>query len=340
MKGGATTGITDTAALPIASWRNRLRTRPLLTYGREAVILAGLDLGVGAGRRPIVLGLSDCRWSRARAILAVLAFPKAREFNGRGQIVVDLAEDWLVSATVDEFACFRGSLELTGLQESLVADRQAKVRAAVEGRLAVSASFLTGSYRRHTLITPLREADVDIVVVLDRGYRRRGARAVLELVKSALRETYPSSRISRNGQAVTIRFADFTVDVVPAFATCWWEDDGWDICNSGDDTWIRTNPGKHIELSSKINQRTDGLLVPTVKILKAWNRNAGRPLRSFHLEVLAWKILDPGWFLAGWWGAGVGMGADPDNVRRFFTEAPASCRCAIRPAAAATWAST
>jgi Second Messenger Oligonucleotide or Dinucleotide Synthetase domain len=252
--------------------------------------------------------------------------PRARALSSRDQIVVGLTEDWLVSATDDAFACFRRSLELTGLQESLVADRQAKVRAAAEGRLAVSASFLTGSYRRHTLITPLREADVDIMIVLDRDYRRRGARAVLELVKSALHETYPSSRISRNGQAVTITFADFTVDVVPAFATRWWEDDGWDICNSGDDTWIRTNPGKHIELSSKINQRTGGLLVPAVKMLKAWNRNAGRPLRSFHLEVLAWKILDPGWFLAGWWGPGVGMGTDPDNVRRFFTEAPARLR--------------
>jgi hypothetical protein len=50
---------------------------------------------------------------------------------------------------------------------------------------------------------------------------------------------------------VTITFADFTVDMVPAFATRWWDD------------------------------------VPTVKMLKAWNRNAGRPLRSFHLEVLA-----------------------------------------------------
>jgi hypothetical protein len=249
--------------------------------------------------------------------------------SSRDQIVVGLTEDWLVSATDDAFACFRRSLELTGLQESLVADRQAKVRAAAEGRLAVSASFLTGSYRRHTLITPLREADVDIMIVLDRDYRRRGARAVLELVKSALHETYPSSRISRNGQAVTITFADFTVDVVPAFATRWWEDDGWDICNSGDDTWIRTNPGKHIELSSKINQRTGGLLVPAVKMLKAWNRNAGRPLRSFHLEVLAWKVFDPGW-LAAWFGPGVGMGSDPENVGRFFAEAPDRLRRKLR----------
>lgn len=218
------------------------------------------------------------------------------------------------------FADFRGNLELTGLQESLVATRQAKVRAALGRDLTVHDSFLTGSYRRRTLIAPMRDADVDIIVVLDRTYRRRGPRAVLNLVKDTLGETYPSSKISRNGQAVTITFSDFTVDVVPAF-TPWWDSDSLDICNSGDESWIRTNPRKHIEISSKINQRTGGLLVPTVKMLKAWNRTAGRPLRSFHLETLAWKILDPGWFLTMWWGPGVGLGSDPDNIRKFFTQA-------------------
>lgn len=223
------------------------------------------------------------------------------------------------------FADFRASLELTGLQESLVAARHEKVRAAVARGVTVRDSFLTGSYRRRTLIAPMRDADVDIMVVLDRTYRRRGPTAVLDFVKDTLAETYPSSKISRNGQAVTISFSDFNVDVVPAF-TPWWDTDSLDICNSGDETWIRTNPRKHIEISSKINQRTEGLLVPTVKMLKAWNRTADRPPRSFHLEALAWKILNPGWFLTGWWGPGVGLGSDPENISKFFTQAQGRLR--------------
>jgi hypothetical protein len=56
-------------------------------------------------------------------------------------------------------------------------------------------------------------------------------------------------------------------------------------------------------------------------MLKAWNRAAGRPLHGFHLEVMAWKVLDPGW-RAAWFGAGLGMGSDPENLARFFAEAP------------------
>lgn len=119
------------------------------------------------------------------------------------------------------FVGFRRNLEITDLQERVAAVRQERVRAAVARGLTVQDSFLTGSYRRRTMIGPLR-ADVDIVTVLDRIYRRRGPRAVLDLVKSTLQEEYPSSRVSRNGQAVTIRFSDFTVDVVPAFVP-WWD---------------------------------------------------------------------------------------------------------------------
>jgi len=80
---------------------------------------------------------------------------------------------------VQAFERLRSNLELTGLKESTVATRQKNIRAAVATQLTVVADFLTGSYRRQTLIGPLKSADVDIVVVLDRGYRERGTRAVL-----------------------------------------------------------------------------------------------------------------------------------------------------------------
>jgi hypothetical protein len=72
-----------------------------------------------------------------------------------------------------------------------------------------------------------------------------------------------------------VTFSDFIVDVVPAFEVPWWalDEKCWDICDSGSNTWLRTNPKKHSEWSAELNRRTGGLLVPTVKMLKAWNRN-------------------------------------------------------------------
>ena len=67
---------------------------------------------------------------------------------------------------------------------------------------------------------------------------------MLELVKKALLTEYiRTPAISRNGQAVTIIFTDFVVDVVPAFVLPWWTwNDGFEICDSGTNSWITTDP--------------------------------------------------------------------------------------------------
>jgi hypothetical protein len=220
------------------------------------------------------------------------------------------------------FERLRRNLELTGLQEKTVATRQSNIRRAVARQLTVVDDFLTGSYRRHTMIGPLNTADVDVVVVLDRSYKNRGPRAVLELVKEALLVEYTRTpAISRNGQAVTITFTDFVVDVVPAFGRPWWTwNEGWEICDSGSDRWITTNPKKHVDLSASANQAHGGHLVPRMKQLKAWNRTAGEPLRSFHLEALAWSILGTSWLWKN------GQSSDWVSARFFFDKARAELR--------------
>jgi hypothetical protein len=220
------------------------------------------------------------------------------------------------------FEKLRSNLELTGLQEKVIATRQTNVRAAVASQLSVVDDFLSGSYRRHTMIGPLKSADVDIIVVLDRSYRERGPRAVLELVKKALLVEYTRTpTISRNGQAVTITLSDFIVDVVPAFVRPWWKwDVGWDICDSGSNSWISTNPKKHVDISSAANKAHGGDLVPRIKQLKAWNVTVGSPLHSFHLEALAWSIFGTSW----WWNNG--KRSDWASVRFFFDKARGQLR--------------
>lgn len=234
-----------------------------------------------------------------------------------------LRDDRLTMLTLDQaFEQLRKNLELTGLQEQKVAERQQHVREAVSAQLTIVEDFLSGSYRRHTLISPLKTADVDIVVVLDRKYKERGPRAVLELVRKALLVEYTKTpAISRNGQAVTITFSDFVVDVVPAFALPWWSwNTGWEICDSGSDSWITTNPKRHIELSADANRAHGGHLVPRIKQLKAWNRTVSEPLRSFHLEALAWSIFGASWL---WKNS---QKSDWASARYFFDKARTKLR--------------
>lgn len=193
------------------------------------------------------------------------------------------------------FELLKQNLEITSLQEETVSQRQKEVRAAIASEMTVLDSFLTGSYRRNTMIAPLSEGDVDIFMVLDHTYYVIDGQAkLLQEVRRILRKTYTRTpEISPTGQAVTITFTDFKVDVVLGFNR---QGGGYLIPNATYSRWISTDPKKHVELWTESNKAHNGNFVPLVKMIKGWNKAAGQPLRSFHLECMVRESL---------WGVGV-----------------------------------
>ena len=188
------------------------------------------------------------------------------------------------------FEKLRENLEITGLQEETVSTRQQKVRDVVAAGMAVLDSFLTGSYRRSTMIAPLAEADVDVFVVLDpKHFSANCQQALLEELKRVLRKTYTRTpEISPNGQAVTIRFEDFKMDVVPGFNR---KGGGFLIPDAQAGRWISTDPKNHVELWTASNKVHNGDLVPLIKMIKSWNKTHSALIRSFHLECMIREIL-------------------------------------------------
>ncbi|HSH81657.1 MAG TPA: CBASS oligonucleotide cyclase [Herpetosiphonaceae bacterium] len=186
------------------------------------------------------------------------------------------------------FSTFKSRLEVTDLQSQAVSTRQKNVREVIEDGLTVLDSFLTGSYIRSTMIAPLAKADIDVFFVLSADYYDKdGQGALLDRVKRVLKKKYTTPDISRDGQAVTVSFNDFQVDVVPGFNR---KGGGYLIPNTQGGTWISTNPKEHVRISSEHNKAHNYDLIPLIKMLKCWNRNIGSHFRSFHLEVLAWQI--------------------------------------------------
>jgi len=196
----------------------------------------------------------------------------------------------MATTIISAFQQLQSNLEISGLQRSTVSSRQQNVREALEGELVVLDSFLTGSYSRATMIAPLNEADIDVFVVLDSSYFESDGQAnLLDKVRRVLIKTYPQTpKISRNGQAVTVTFSDFIVDVVPAFNR---KGGGYLIPNSVTKEWVSTNPKTHVELMNNQNGRHDDDLVPLVKMIKGWNRDINHAFVSFYLELITIEIL-------------------------------------------------
>jgi hypothetical protein len=212
------------------------------------------------------------------------------------------------------FAQFRANLEITDLQTETVSTRHNSVRDVLKSGMTVIDDFLTGSYARHTMIAPLKEADVDVFVALDPDYYKHyfgqngGPAGLLDWVKQTLRKTYTlTPNISRNGQAVTIRFSDFLVDLVPGFVR---SGGGYIIPNSITTTWLSTDPKRHVDIFSAANQTHQQKLIPLIKMIKGWNKCHSSFFSSFHLEVLALQVL-----------TNVNITDYPSGLRFFFDKA-------------------
>jgi hypothetical protein len=188
------------------------------------------------------------------------------------------------------FEKLRSNLEITDLQSNTVSTRQRGVRDTMAAGFKVLDDFQTGSYARSTMVAPLTEADIDIFVVLDPSYYKHGPAGLLDMAKRTLLRTYTRTPdISRNGQAVTNRFSDFVIEVVPGFYR---NGGGYLIPNSITGRWLETDPKKHVSIMTEANKAHNGDLVPLIKMIKGWNKSHSSFFRSFHLEVLALEALN------------------------------------------------
>lgn len=188
------------------------------------------------------------------------------------------------------FDGLRANLEITNLQGTTVSTRQQNVREAIERGFTVFESFLAGSYARSTMIGPLKDADLDIFVVLHHTYYSNNTpSSLLDSVRNILKQTYPMTpSISPNGQAVTITFTDFKVDVVPAFYR---QGGGYLIPNANTNGWISTDPTVHATVLTAANKAHNSDLVPLAKMIRGWNRVINRGFVGFYLELMTINIL-------------------------------------------------
>lgn len=199
------------------------------------------------------------------------------------------------------FETFLPKLELTPTQRQAASEQHTYLREQLQQRMDVRDNFLSGSYARNTAVRPLNDIDVFLVLTPTRGLNTDTPPAkVLGEVKRVLEEIYTAKVAVTQARSINIEFTGTGIayDVVPAFD----ERPGvYTIPDAEASRWIETNPEIHKEMSTAANESAAKKLKPLLKAVKHANNRHGNAARSFHLEVLAWKILtrDPGSYMAG-----------------------------------------
>lgn len=162
-------------------------------------------------------------------------------------------------------------------------------------------TFLAGSYRRKTSVTPIK--DVDIVVVCTMSeYDPHDPKKVLTKLKAALDDNKKyKTRTTPRRRSIQIELSRIDMDIVPTVAP-----DGTDepllIPDRDVTQWFRTNPKGHIAWTQKLNADTrsgendKGRFVPLVKMARWWKSEQLRSKRhpkGHMMELMAGCYHDP-----------------------------------------------
>jgi len=212
--------------------------------------------------------------------------------------------------TTDEaFRKFKSRLELNDREQQNASARQKEVRGYLDTKFAIENSFLTGSYGRYTKTKPLK--DIDIFFVLkesERAYRDKAPSVVIDDFHKALVDKYGNDAVRKQSRSVNVDFGvvvdaddntDYrivSVDVVPAFTA----GDDYEIPDTDNGKWIKTNPKIHAEKATAAHQAYSSEWKGLVRMVKYWNNNSrhgkDKPVKpSFLIEVMALQCLFGGW---------------------------------------------
>lgn len=155
--------------------------------------------------------------------------------------------------------------------------------------------YTVGSVGRETSIKGVSDLDIlfdlpDEVFKKFDAYKEKGQSSLLQEVKGVLKDRYPNTDISGDGQVVVINFNKYTVELVPGFKQ---SDDRFkypDTNNGG--SWKYTDPLPEIAESKKTAEETDNNFKYIANMLRAWKNKQSFKFGGLLIDTLTYNFLN------------------------------------------------
>lgn len=199
-----------------------------------------------------------------------------------------------IEESVEDHAEDRG---ITDRQGKTIEERREGVEEILEDKLDIVESHQYGSHSRGTMTGPLdEESDADVMFVLGDEDRQKymsggkGARKVLRKVKRAIKDDprYSDTEVRIDRNVVAIKYHDVTMEVTPAFQD---GSGGYHIPDTYQEgrSWVRTNPRQYKNMFQASNQARGDRPKRLARLAKDYNDRSGKPVSSYHMEVMAYQ---------------------------------------------------
>ncbi|WP_207204628.1 nucleotidyltransferase domain-containing protein [Sanguibacter massiliensis] len=194
----------------------------------------------------------------------------------KGRLGVGPERSIMPTTLESAFSEFDESLNLDAFERRRAQDRHRELRDVLEATDWVAGSFLQGSFARKTMLKPL--TDIDIVILLDveahpelRG--PDGPERAMNLFRAAVKDHWPGAQFDIGdppaGKALRVHFDDvhFTVDLVPGI-----DAPGRRVLigDRFDREWTDSNTRIQIDRVTERNKRCNSKFVHQVRMLKSF----------------------------------------------------------------------
>jgi len=129
-------------------------------------------------------------------------------------------------------------------------------------------------------------SDVDCLAILKHEkFKNLSPNEVKERFAQVLRDRFPKTTISVGDLAITVKFSDMEIQVLPALKTV----SGVCIAEKSSTGWKEVYPQAFREALSEVNQNQGGQVIPLIKIAKKLfaKQPEQRQPEGYHLECLA-----------------------------------------------------
>ena len=200
------------------------------------------------------------------------------------------SQEQTYSGLPTKFEKFRQKIELTENQRNKIKTSHKHLRENILQPLDyVSHTFLTGSYKKKTLINPAN--DIDVFIVLS-GYSKYDIKpnTILDKLKKDLQKTYPNTKIKQDKPCIVIEFNHIIFELTPAIEiNNWYGDNNFYIPEmSKNNTWQEVeNPRILEEELTEANKRLNQKLNPLIKMMKKCKVQNNLKTPSFEMEKMA-----------------------------------------------------
>ncbi|MBT8134964.1 MAG: hypothetical protein KJO03_10675, partial [Gammaproteobacteria bacterium] len=181
------------------------------------------------------------------------------------------------------------SIEPSLMEYTSVSRCQAKIQTYLGQYISTFTTELPGAFARNTMISPLKESIVDMLVLFNSEHSERFLPAeLLSKLHVTLRAEYPGTTFDESTESVYVPVESFTFRVQPGFIT---EEEHYLVPAPGWDEWVEYDSIGYKRLFSRMNARHEGKLLNLVRMMKTWNRLSGNTFDGYFLELLVINVL-------------------------------------------------